>query len=159
MSHLIFIYVLCLRSCTSNWMDIEINTPEILKLFMRSWEYKVSEPSMFSKWNEKITTCLTQHLREQQQNKNTLEIVENVTNIGTIPLLYCFYFHVTWNGIYVIFKCGEHLNKVCLMNNWCRECITDTLDNLRIKFIKNKFCCKNVFWSSEVHNGLPKGNV
>ena len=51
---LIFFYFLCLRSYTGNWIDIEIIHLKILKLFMRSWEYNVSEPKLFPKWNEKI---------------------------------------------------------------------------------------------------------
>lgn len=96
---------------------------------------------------------------ERTTRKKTIEIIENVTNIETMPLLSCFYSHITWKGIYVIFKNGEHLNKVCLMNNWCREYITDTLDNLRIKFVKKNSAARMFFWSWEVHNGLPKGNV
>lgn len=82
---------------------------------------------------------------ERTTRKKTIEIIENVTDIETMPLLSCFSSHITWNGIYVIFKNGEHLNKVCLMNNWCREYITDTLDDLRIKFVKKNSAARMFF--------------
>lgn len=66
--HLIFIYFLCFRSYTGNWIDIEIIHLKIFKLFMRSWKYNVSEPKLFPKWNEKTSSTW------ENQEKNTYQI-------------------------------------------------------------------------------------